>query len=475
MPKAKKWEEYKTECEAVAKPGITILGWVGEWKGKSTKLLCSCELHGKWTTTNIGNFRTGSSCPACARLRATEKQTSKWEDELKLCEQVKKDGISILGFIPPYTGTKTKLRLYCEEHGEWCSTSIAKFKDGRCCPGCKRDGIGKWNAKSWEEYLPSIKVVADLKGYTIKGHGKWRGNKTKLKLFCPLHGEWNSASINGFLTGNGCPECRRVAFDERIRVPDATHLAEFMSTGKFKKGTTFKRNTSKVDAKGCKSYWDYTCPVCSNDEYVKEGLCSGVFIARTSDLKRGKRPCRCTKSYRYTKEQWEYRITKECESRGYVFIGWKGKRWGNVFKFTYECPVHGAQSITPHDIFSGKGCSLCAGHNQRECYLNVVKDGNLPIALKLGISRDSNIRLKKQNSRNRLSMEQMVLYMFPTAEQCKSAERYCKKTLKRGVVSKQDMPDGWTETVALTDYDKVVSIYERFGGVRVDTLTKEAV
>ena len=35
---AKAWEEYKAECEAVAKPGVTILGWVGKWKGNLTLL-----------------------------------------------------------------------------------------------------------------------------------------------------------------------------------------------------------------------------------------------------------------------------------------------------------------------------------------------------------------------------------------------------------------------------------------------------
>lgn len=248
-----------------------------------------------------------------------------------------------------------------------------------------------------------------------------------------------------------------------------------MSSGKFKEGTTFKRNTHKVDSQGVYSYWDYTCPVCSDDGYVRAGVCSGVFTASTSNLRHGKLACRCSVKYHYTKPQWEYRLAKECESRGYVFIGWKGRGWGTKAKFTYKCLLHGEQNKEVGSFLSGHGCPICAGYNQRECYLNVVKDGNLPIALKFGIAMDSNIRLKKQNSRNRLSMEQMVLYMFPTVEQCKSAERYCKKTLKRGVVCKQDMPDGYTETVALTDYDKVVSIYERFGGVRVDTLTEEDV
>lgn len=72
-------------------------------------------------------------------------------------------------------------------------------------------------------------------------------------------------------------------------------------------------------------------------------------------------------------------------------------------------------------------------------------------------------------------MSQMAVYNFPTVEDCKAAERACLSELRCGVLSACELQDGWTETVSLTDYDKVVSIYERFGGVRVDTLTKEAV
>ena len=403
MPKAKTWEEYKAECEAVAKPGITILGWVGEWKGNSTKLLCSCELHGKWTTTNIGNFRTGSSCPACARLRVTEKQTPEWEDELKLCEQVKKDGISILGFIPPYTGTKTKLRLCCEEHGEWSTTAIIQFKKGISCPKCGRKTTGEVNSKSDEE-----------------------------------------------------------------------HISEFFSTGAFKDGCKFWRSP-KLTSSGRAQYWYSTCPICSEDEFVKAGLCTGVFESCMGHLKRGAVPCRCSDAHRFTKAQWEYLLAKECENRGYVFVGWRGKRWGSRFKFSYECPLHGEQSTTSKNLLKGQGCSLCAGHNQQQCYINLVKDGSLPVALKVGISCKSDARLRQQNLRNLFQMAQIAVYEFPTVESCKAAEKACLSEIRCGVLSARELQDGYTETVALTDYDKVVSIYERFGGVRVDTLTEEDV
>lgn len=400
---AKAWEEYKAECEAVAKPGITILGWVGEWKGHVTKLRCVCA-----------------------------------------------------------------------KHGEWQSTTIHNFKSGRSCPGCKRSLLSQNNSKTWEEYLPSIKSTAEVKGYTIEGYEGWNGNQTRLRLVCPVHGRFNSTTIGNFLQGSGCPKCGKKTAGEKNSKPDEEHVAEFFATGMFKDGCKFWRSP-KLTARGWAQYWYHTCPICSEDEFVKAGLCTGVFESHTSQLKRGGLPCRCSGIYRFTKAQWEWRLVKECENRGYVFVGWKGKRWGRKFKFSYECTLHGEQSITPHNLFAGHGCPLCAGYNQQQCYINLVSDQNIPLACKIGIAKDSEARLKSQNQRNLFQMQQLAVYEFPTVEDCKAAERACLSELTCGVLSARELQDGYTETVALTDYDKVVSIYERFGGVRVDTLTDEDV
>lgn len=331
MPKVKTWEEYKTECEAVAKPGITILGWVGEWKGSYTRLKCDCNQHGPWQTTTIRNFKTGASCPMC-----------------------------------------------------------------------------------------------------------WQNRRYKNNL-----------------------------------MSDDKHVAEIEATGKFKEGTVFKRNTERKNTCGARVYWNYICPICSNDEYVKAGLCSGVFTALLSSLKRGVLSCRCSSIPQYTKRQWEYRLTKMCKERGYLFSGWVGTEFGYRGKFSYDCPIHGEQKMLVKQILSGQGCAACAGQNQQQCYINVVCDQKVPLALKLGIAKDANIRLQWLNRCNLFQMVQVVVYYFPSVEDCKNAERTCLSELRCGVLSERELKDGWTETVALTDYDKVVSIYERFGGILISEKQEE--
>lgn len=336
--------------------------------------------------------------------------------------------------------------------------------------------MAKGHPKSWEQYKAECEAVAKP-GITVLGWvGEWKGGSTNLKCHCDKHGVWESTVIRAFKTGNGCPSCGLIAISQGKR--DRRHSDEdwielFMKTGKFKNGTVFHRNRENIDSQGRLDYWDYTCPTCSNDEYVRAGVCNGVFTGQQNELRRGVLSCRCATYWKLTKEQWEYRLSRLCEDKGYTFNKWKGKAWGSKAKFVYTCPIHGDQTTIASHLVRGCGCASCAGNNQQQCYINVVKDGTVPTAFKFGIARDSALRLRKQNRCNNFKMLPLALYEFPTTEDCKNAEKECKQTLKCRVVSKQDMPDGYTETVALTDYDKVVSIYERFGGVRLDTLTEE--
>lgn len=238
------------------------------------------------------------------------------------------------------------------------------------------------------------------------------------------------------------------------------------------------RVSQRKNHRGHHVYTDYVCPVCSYDEFVSDGLCSGVFTIRTSDLLDGKRSCRCSISYRYTEKQRLHQVNQKCEKMGFKLLSHVGSDKHNAknFTLTLQCDKgHTWQSNIDRLVYKDCCCPTCAGHDQEYGYINIVKDQETPVALKFGITKVLKRRLRTQNNRNVLNMEQLDAFQFPNSQACKDAEQECKQVLNCAIVSKSDMTDGHTETVALTDYDKVVSIYERFGGVRVDTLTEEDV
>ena len=396
MGKAKTWEEYKAECETIAKDGIKVLDFVEPWKGCKTKLVCSCLQHGIWSSTEIKSFISYNvSCPICAKV--PKSRLSSWEMEKpNLIKIAKNRSLELLGFISPWLGAKTKLILSCLEHGRYETTSLDNFKHGR-----------------------------------------------------------------------GCPKCRTKKTKERSTIPDEQHVEDFTKTGVFPFGVKFYRSNKLLCGEKYKRSWEYFCPVCYNDEYGRAGVCDGIFTSTRSSLKRGMLACRCSPNYKYTKEQWEFKIRKECLKRKGKFLGWSGKGYGESHKFKYSCEIHGEQNLNVKSFMRGSGCPQCAGHCHQQCYINVVHDGDLPVSIKFGIAKDAERRLNRQNSRNLFQMQTLMVYSFGSVMTCKSAEFACKKELGKSWLTKKELRDGYTETTSIQNLDKIIEIYERFGGIRL--------
>ncbi len=469
MAAPKSWEQYKEELIPLAKNhNIQILGYIGEWKGSRTRLKLSCSDHGEWESTIISKFKTkgGKCCPDCNGHRKVTEE----KECISLVDIAKERGFTFIGLAEEWRGVLTKIRIVCPKHGEWNTTNIIDFRNGRGCPVC----VGK-KPLTWETELPILEEIAQKKGYQVLGYvGEWKGKDTKLKLSCPQHGTWESTTVNSFKRDRGCSKCGRenAARKTTIKIKgkanikqrkdDFAHVTDFFATGVFCPGTTFTRSERR-DSRNSVGYWKVYCPVCSVDEYTMAGLCTGVFEAHTSTLKKGVIPCRCSKKPVYTAKQWAYRMEKVCKERGYQFDGWVDKAGGQS-KMYYICPDHGRQTMKSNDFLFGYGCPQCAGHSQQQLYVNVVKDNDIIVALKFGIAKDSDRRLNSQNSRNLFFMERICLYDFSTVKQCKAAERAIKKKLKTGILTARELKDGYTETVSVSDLENLQKIITQYGG-----------
>lgn len=381
-----------------------------------------------------------------------------WEQYKEECQPIAESKqIQILGWTGEWKGNKTKLKLSCPKHGEWNTTNISSFRNGRGCPACARN-----KPLTWETELPILEEIAQKRGYQVLGYvGEWKGSYTKLNLLCHCGYRWQSTAITDFKRDGGCPGCRFDSLRKRSIVPDDQHIQDFINTGRFKEGTIFT-NTGKRSKSG-NIIWMVECPVCSHDEYVQAGVCDGKFYSVRNNLKRGYIPCRCG-NYQYTEDQITYRVKKEVEGKGYVWVDWITKP-SSVGKFKYLCLVHGEQKgRASHLLNHGQGCPQCAGHSQQQLYINIVKDNDIIVALKFGIAKDSDRRLNYQNLRNMFFMERICLYDFSTVKQCKAAERAIKKKLKTGILTARELKDGYTETVSVSDLENLQKIITQYGG-----------
>lgn len=149
---------------------------------------------------------------------------------------------------------------------------------------------------------------------------------------------------------------------------------------------------------------------------------------------------------------------------------WRSDRKDSRGKKIYwymSCPECGevGESISGNLQQGNRPCG-CSKHRQQECYINwVVDDHNNAVAIKFGIARDSKQRVKQQDSKAAYTLTQHSVYEFPDVTSCKKAERECKQKLECGILTKEEMPDGYTETTSIRNLIKIIETYKRSGGV----------
>jgi hypothetical protein len=142
---------------------------------------------------------------------------------------------------------------------------------------------------------------------------------------------------------------------------------------------------------------------------------------------------------------------------------------GNGTVWQYTCSECNQVAVsTTSCLLAGKRSCGCSLHRQKQAYINLLVDCDTIVAIKFGIARDSKQRVKQQDSKSAYTLKQHSVYVFPSVQQCKQAERECKKELETGVVLKRDMPDGYSETTWAYNIGRVKDIYERNGGVPVE-------
>ena len=88
----------------------------------------------------------------------------------------------------------------------------------------------------------------------------------------------------------------------------------------------------------------------------------------------------------------------------------------------------------------------CSTQNTTEAYIQIVSTDALPVALKFGVSKRSKARVKETGNKTVMDVEIFAVYKFDEMKSCRNAERGCRRELDCGVLSKEEFPDGYTET-----------------------------
>lgn len=228
-------------------------------------------------------------------------------------------------------------------------------------------GCGERARKTPEQYQVLVQRECAARNYSLV-QIDWTSNKTLSS--CYIHYQCNvcsthnrTTSVTNFLRGTGCKRCAEIATGDANSKPDDVMIAGFLATGKYKEGTKFSR-TGKRTNNGAAKLWDVECPVCSKDEYVQNGLCSGVFTGHSGTLAKGMLSCRCASNHIWTKAQREYNLAKLLVNEpNYKFVGWVGEYKSCRTQMVMNCVDHGDWTVKLNNFISDNStrCPACSG------------------------------------------------------------------------------------------------------------------
>jgi len=221
-------------------------------------------------------------------------------------------------------GDKKLYKLYCSvcaQDPELFGDGVFEMTKGNILKGAIPCGCSA-NPR-WNEQQSVIRVKRKLSGSQtsfVSLAEPYHGTETKLTLHCNKHNlTWSITNFHVLLgkkTKGMCIECEKEVISDRRTADEGSVIESIVATGAFPEGSTFWRTPlSKPKQFGHSAgyYWGMLCGVCSYDEYVDNGLCDGVFITNLTELQQGRRPCRCSKHFRWTLAQREYQIKRELD------------------------------------------------------------------------------------------------------------------------------------------------------------------
>lgn len=112
------------------------------------------------------------------------------------------------------------------------------------------------------------------------------------------------------------------------------------------------------------SKYKVICDICSQDH---EMFPKGYFISTKSNLKKGKKPCGCSKQPKLDKEQLILKTTRAADSRGFTIQNIVGEFNKVRTRVSCKCLIEGHEWVTEirHILHKNTSCPLCAVNSRR--------------------------------------------------------------------------------------------------------------
>lgn len=241
-------------------------------------------------------------------------------------------------------------------------------------------------------------------------------------------------------------------------------VSRIREEGGFDERFSFWLSDSPKNAKR-RYYWKYRCPKCSSDEYVTKGLCDGVFESAESVLLQGQLSCRCSKVYRWTKEQRRYCIEKYLSDNhlAFNFVDWVGEYRHSGSKFLLKCSEHLPWETDFGRLGNKFGCPHCAksGFKAHEpgCFyvLRAINDETSHDFTGFGVTGDLDSRLsvhKRKLRKRGYRIVDLEYFNFQQGQRALDIERSIKRNFE---IQNTGIEGFMSEATYSYNYDNILS------------------
>ena len=201
-------EKYIKKCKELY-PNSTIIYDDIVFNTLREYITVKCPIHGEFVINAYYNLYYGCECPKCKEERKNKELLKDFVNKL-IIAQPNIDSSKVSG---PYfkdgmkhTKENAYYEIWCEEHGYQLATSKYLLNNG--CPRCEKKGSIVHRDYTNEEFINEIhKCYGDLYDTSLVEYVNW---KTKVKLICPIHGEFYREPFRLIKEKRGCPYCNTI-------------------------------------------------------------------------------------------------------------------------------------------------------------------------------------------------------------------------------------------------------------------------
>ena len=235
-----------------------------------------------------------------------------------------------------YEKIHDKIKIICSKHGEFSQSANSHFK-GHGCPKCSGENSSINQTYSTETFISkAIETHGNKYDYSLV---KYVDSKTKVKIICPVHGEFEQAPSNHLLRDG----CRKCSFLHNAKKRSKS-TEEFIKKAKEIHGD--KYNYSKTE------YINYHSEV--------RIICQthGEFMQNAASHLSGKNCPKCSNVYKKTAEEF---INEAKLIHGNAFEYSKVNYKNSTTKVSIICPIHGEFEQIPVNHLKGGRCPKCVG------------------------------------------------------------------------------------------------------------------